>query len=117
MMNQLYMAVGGLTVLANVGACLADLAKAPFVLKTSDEVGVPPSWIPTLAVLKAAGAFGLVAGLLGVPAIGTAAAAGLVVFFIGAIAFHIRAGVLYNVAFPGLFLALAGTSLALSILT
>jgi hypothetical protein len=112
-MNHLYMAVAGLTILANAGAAAGDFAKADFVLKTADEVGVPRSTVPLLGALKGAGAVGLLLGLLGVPAIGTAAAAGLVAFFLGAISFHIRARVLYNIAFPGLFLALAVMSLVL----
>lgn len=113
-MNYVYTAVAGLTIVLNAGAAAGDFAKADFVLKTSDEVGVPRSSVPVLAALKAAGALGLLLGLLGVPLIGTAAAAGLVVFFIGAIAFHIRARVFYNIAFPAFFLALAAASLFLS---
>ena len=43
----------------------------------------------TLGVLKAAGALGLLIGIR-VPAVGIAAAAGLVLFFIGAIITHLR---------------------------
>jgi hypothetical protein len=43
-----------------------------------------------LGILKAAGAIGLLVGI-GVPLIGTAAAVGLVLFFIGAIITHLRA--------------------------
>ena len=39
--------------------------------------------------------------------------AGLVLFFIGALATHVRARVLYNLAFPGFYLALAIGSLVL----
>jgi hypothetical protein len=42
-----------------------------------------------------------------------AAGAGLALFFIGALAVHVRARVLYNLAFPGLYLALAIGSLVL----
>ena len=41
-----------------------------------------------------------------------AAAAGLVVFFVGAVLTHLRAGVLYNIAFPGAYLCLSAASLA-----
>ncbi|SKW41177.1 putative invasion protein [Mycobacteroides abscessus subsp. abscessus] len=43
---------------------------------------------------------------------GLAAAIGLVAFFIGAVGVHIRSNVLHNVAFPGVFLALALGSVA-----
>jgi hypothetical protein len=114
-MNHAYLAVAGTTILVNAFAAVADFARAGFVLKTSGEVGVPQRWIPLLGALKAAGAIGLLLGVLGVRALGTAAAAGLVIFFIGAMTFHIRARVIYNLAFPGFFLALATASLVLSL--
>lgn len=114
-MNSAKLAVTGITILANAAIVAADVAKADVVLKTSDEVGVPRSWLPLLAALKAAGALGLLLGLLGVPVIGTAAAAGLVLFFSGALIAHIRARVFYNIAFPGFYFSLAVASLLLSI--
>jgi DoxX-like family len=42
--------------------------------------------------LKTAGAAGLLLGLIGVPVIGTAAAIGLILFFVCAIYTHVRAG-------------------------
>ncbi|MGW2749103.1 DoxX family protein [Streptomyces sp. NPDC001450] len=100
-------------VLANAGIAAADLARAPFVLANSSAVGVPAAWLPTLALLKAAGAAGLLLGLLGVRPLGVAAGLGLVLFYIGALAVHVRARALHNIAFPGLFLALAAGALAM----
>jgi hypothetical protein len=77
---------------------------------------VPRSTLPALAALKLAGAAGLLVGLLAVRPIGTAAAVGLVVFFVGAVAVHLRARVLHNIAFPGAYLVAAATSLALAVL-
>lgn len=110
-----YIAVSVITIVANAGIVVADLAKADFVVANSAEVGVPRSSLPVLAALKAAGAAGLVLGLLGLDVIGIAAAAGLTAFFAGAIAVHLRARVFYNIAFPGTFLALALASLTLAI--
>jgi DoxX-like family len=45
-----------------------------------------------IGTLKVAGAVGLLFGLVGVPLIGTAAAIGLILFFVCAIYTHIRAG-------------------------
>jgi hypothetical protein len=101
------------TLIVNAAAAAADLLRARFVLANSAQVGVPEAWIPLLGALKAAGAAGLLVGLLWVRPIGIAAAIGLVLFFIGAIATHIRARVLYNLAFPGFYLALAVGSLIL----
>ncbi|ALR13651.1 DoxX family protein [Mycobacteroides saopaulense] len=101
-----------LCVLANGFEVGAKAVKAEAVLKNSGEVGVAPRWLPYLAVIEGAGVVGLVIGLAGVRQLGLAAAIGLVVFFIVAIAVHVRAKVLYNIAFPGVFLALAVGSVA-----
>ncbi|MEV5876382.1 DoxX family protein [Streptomyces sp. NPDC052101] len=101
-------------VLANAGIAAADLAKAPFVLANSAEVGVAPTWLPSLALLKAAGAAGLLLGLLGLRPLGIAAGVGLVLFYLGALTAHVRARVFHNIAFPGLFLALAAGALVLT---
>jgi hypothetical protein len=99
------------TSVANLGIALADFASAKFVLKNSAEVGVSTKWLPILGALKAAGAVGLLLGLLGVRPIGIGTALGLVAFFIGAVATHVRARVFYNIAFPIAYLALAIASL------
>jgi hypothetical protein len=65
--------------------------------------------------VKLAGAAGLIVGLLGLRALGIAAAVGLVLFFVGAVATHLRAQVLYNIAFPGAFLCLSAASLTLMV--
>jgi len=57
------------------------------------KAGVPESWLTfPIGALKTAGAVGLLLGVLGVPLIGTAAAAGLVLFFVCALYTHMRAG-------------------------
>ena len=104
------------TILANLGVAALDVAGAGFVLRNSAEVGVPRSWLPVLSALKAAGAAGLLLGLLGVPVIGTAAAIGLAAFFVGAVIAHLRARVYHNIAFPLAYLALATASLLLGVL-
>jgi hypothetical protein len=114
-MDSIYIAVTSITIAINAGMAAADFARAKFVLANSAQVNVPPSWLPVLAALKAAGAVGLVLGLLGVRVIGIAAAAGLVLFFIGAMTAHIRARVYYNIAVPGTYLLMACASLALAV--
>ncbi len=109
-----YAIITVIAILVNAGIAIADFLRAEFVLANSAEVGLPQTWLPWLAALKAAGAAGLLLGLMGVPVIGVAAATGLVLFFIGAIAAHIRARVYYNIAFPGGYLALAAASLVLA---
>jgi hypothetical protein len=99
------------TIILNAGIGLADLAKARFVLATSAAVDVPPGWLPLLGTLKLAGAAGLLLGLLGVEPIGVAAAIGLVLFFTGAIAAHVRARKFATGVAPLAFLGLAVASL------
>ncbi|WP_189864812.1 DoxX family protein [Streptomyces poonensis] len=110
-----YVTVTVLTVLANAVIAAADFARARFVLANMAEVGVQRAWLPWLGVLKAAGAAGLLLGLMGVPVIGVAAATGLVLFFAGAVAVHLRARVLHNIAVPGAYLGLAIASLVLAV--
>lgn len=56
-----------------------------------DMKRLPRSWAPILGLLLAAGALGLLAGFA-VPLLGTLAAAGLVLYFIGALIAHLRVG-------------------------
>jgi hypothetical protein len=113
--SSVYVVVVAITALANVAIAIADYARAGFVLANSAEVGVPRSWLPFLATAKLAGAAGLVLGLVAAPGLGVAAAVGLVAFYVGAVAAHLRARVFHNLAFPGLYLALATASLVLAL--
>lgn len=110
-----YAVIAAVTIAANASIAVADLARARFVLANMDEVGVPRSWLAPLGILKAAGAAGLLLGLLGLRALGMAAAIGLVVFFAGALATHVRARVFHNIAFPGAFFALAIATAVLAV--
>ncbi|SPM36446.1 membrane protein [Mycobacterium rhizamassiliense] len=112
-MHTAYLTVTLITAVVTAGIAVADFVPAKFVLANSAEVGVPRSWLRPLAAVKLAGATGLVVGLLGLPWLGIAAATGLVLFFVGAVATHLRAHVLYNIAFPGAYLCLSAASLAL----
>ena len=83
------------------------------------NAGVPESWLTfPIGTLKTAGAVGLLLGVIGVPLVGTAAAAGLILFFVCALYTHLRAGD-YSPQF-GLaigFLLLAGAALGLDLAT
>ncbi len=78
-----------------------------------DRAGVPRSWLPKLAALRAAGALGLIVGLA-VPAVGTAAAVGVVLYFAGAVITHLRAR-WYDVSYPSTYMVLATASLVLGL--
>ncbi|MET7291191.1 DoxX family protein [Streptomyces griseoloalbus] len=112
-------AVTLLTAALNAGIAAADLTRARFVIANSAQVGVPRSWLPWLATLKLAGAAGLLLGLIdaALRPLSIAAACGLVLLYLGALTFHLRARVLHNLAFPGFYLATAVASLALAIST
>lgn len=114
-MTVAYVVVTVATMVVNVWAAVVDFLRARFVLANAADVGVPESWLPMLGALKAAGGAGLLLGLLGVEPIGVAAAAGLVLFFVGAVGAHVRVGAYAKIAFPAGFLALAGGCLALSV--
>jgi hypothetical protein len=110
-----YVTITVITIAANGWVAAADLVGARSVVANMDEVRVPRSWMKPLAVLKGAGAAGLLLGLLGLRPLGIAAAIGLVLFFIGALAAHVRAGVFHNIAFPGAYFALAVASAVLAV--
>ncbi len=109
-----YVVVAAVTILANAWATVADLLPARFVLATMAEVGVPRSWLVPLGLVKGAGVAGLLIGLLGVRPLGIAAAIGLMLFFIAALAVHVRARVFRNIAAPATYFALATASAVLA---
>jgi len=68
-------------------------------------VGVPLAWYRYLAACEAAGALGLMVGLA-IPAIGVAAAVGIILYFIGATLAHVRARDLKGLPAPVVLLVL-----------
>lgn len=114
-MSAAYLVVTLITIVATGGIALPDFVAARFVLANSAEVGVPRSWLVPLGGLKLAGACGLALGLLGLKALGIAAATGLVLYFVGAVVAHLRARVFHNIAFPAGYLLLSATTLALAL--
>ncbi|NUT96301.1 MAG: DoxX family protein [Saccharothrix sp.] len=116
-----YVVVTGVTVVANLAAAAVDFARSKWVLANMAAYGLPSSWIVPLGVVKTAGAVGLAVGLVGTATgtavaegIGTAAAVGLVLYFIGAVGVVARARRWGDVVYPAAFLALAVASLVLA---
>ncbi|MFI7680050.1 DoxX family protein [Actinophytocola sp. NPDC049390] len=103
----MYVVLTLVTAAVNLWAAVADFLHARFVLNNAAQLDLPSAWVPALGALKAAGAAGLLLGLVGVPLIGTAAAAGLVLFFVGAVGIHVWKRIFHNIAYPAVFLALA----------
>lgn len=85
-----YAVVASLTSLLLFVSAVGKFTKQPPVVENvSVRAKVPLSWFPALASLQALGGAGLIMGLW-VPAIGIAAAAGLTLYFVGAVAAHLR---------------------------
>ncbi|MFL5908811.1 MAG: DoxX family protein [Solirubrobacterales bacterium] len=87
-------------------AAIRKLSHGPEVVQAYARAGVPESWLNALAVTLLVGAMGLLLGILWMP-LGVAAAIAVAIYFLVAIAFHIRAGDLAN----------AGTPVAIELLT
>jgi DoxX-like family len=106
-------------VVSVIGAALVGFSavsvfvKAKWVVEPITAYGVPRRWWPWLGTAKAAGAVGLLVGLA-VPVIGTLAAIGLVLYFIGAVATVIRARWYSHVPYPLIYMAPAVAVLALA---
>lgn len=86
--------------------------RAQWVVQPLADYGIPRSWWPWLGTAKAAGAAGLLAGLL-LPLIGVLAGVGLVVYFAGAVCTVIRARRYAHIPFPLLYAAPVVGALAL----
>ncbi|WP_406279012.1 DoxX family protein [Embleya sp. NBC_00896] len=85
-----YIVVGGLLAAVLTASAVLTFTRNAQIVTEMAELGVPVGWFPGLAAAKAAGVVGLVAGLV-VPALGIAAAVGLILYFIGAVVTHLRA--------------------------
>ncbi|GAA2981507.1 DoxX family protein [Kitasatospora sp. NPDC006786] len=89
-------------------------AGAEYVVKPLADYGVPRAWWTWLGVAKAAGALGLLAGLA-VPAVGYAAAVGVILYFLGAVITVLRARAYAHVPFPLVYMAPTAASLVLAL--
>ncbi|MFI5694619.1 DoxX family protein [Kribbella sp. NPDC051586] len=85
-----YVAVTVVAAIAYASAAVLNFTHNKSITATAERLHVPVSWQVPLGMLLAAGALGLVAGFA-VPALGAVAACGLVLYFVAAAAFHIRA--------------------------
>ncbi|QEV04918.1 DoxX family protein [Streptomyces prasinus] len=96
-----------------VFSAIGKLRKDPAQLKVMQTVGFPADKLWLLATAEAAGAAGLLFGLLWWP-LGVAAAIGVILYFIGAVGSHLRVrDPATNAAIP-LVLAIAALTLRLA---
>jgi len=101
-----YVIVAVVLALMSVGTATAKIRGLEPAISGLIAAGVPRSWFVPLALLNLAGAGGLLIGI-GWRPLGIAAAAGLLLYFLGALGFHVRAK-----AFAGLPMALVFTVLS-----
>jgi hypothetical protein len=88
-MHVTYLVTTILAALASGYAAALNFVGAESVKLVADRVQVSRAWMVPLGTLLASGAVGLLTGFA-VPALGTAAAIGLVVYFICAVSAHLR---------------------------
>ena len=86
------------------------LVKDERIVKPLTGIGVPLSWFPLLATAEIAGALGLLVGIFFAP-LGIAAAIGTILYFVGAIIFHVRASDLKGLPAPAVMLLLGALAL------
>lgn len=85
-----YVGVTVVTAIACAYAAVLNFTHDKSVAAIAERLRVPVPWMVRLGFLLAAGSIGLVAGFA-VPVLGTAAACGLVLYFVCAAGFHFRA--------------------------
>jgi hypothetical protein len=88
-MYVIYLVITILAAAANGYAASLNFVGAESVKVAADRVQVSRAWMVPFGTLLASGAVGLLAGFA-VPALGTAAAIGLVLYFICAVTAHLR---------------------------
>ncbi|MFV2120411.1 DoxX family protein [Streptomyces sp. Act-28] len=113
-MHIAYVTVTIIGAVFNGAAAVTYLIGHEFPKSQADMKGIPRKYVPVLGMLLAAGTVGLLAGLA-VPLLGTLAAGGLVLYFIGAIIAHLRVGS-RDIAGGIVFLATAVAALTLGLL-
>jgi hypothetical protein len=93
-------------------SAIRKLSHRPEVVQAYLRAGVPEDKLDYLAVTLLAGAAGLLVGLLWAP-LGIAAALALVVYFLVAMVFHVRAGDAEHLPTPLVMALLAAAALTL----
>jgi len=96
---------------------VGKIRRDPLQVKVLHEtIGIPFKYFSLLAACEFAGTVGIVFGIWW-PPIGIAAGIGLVLYFVAAIGFHLRAGDVKGIGSAAFMLVFAAGALALRILT
>ncbi|MGX6606120.1 DoxX family protein [Micromonosporaceae bacterium Da 78-11] len=86
-----YVTVTAVAAVLTGSAAVTYLIGHDYPKAQADLKRLPRSWVPRLGLCLAAGSLGLLVGFA-VPLVGTLAAAGLVLYFVGALVAHLRVG-------------------------
>lgn len=115
-MHTAYLVVTYIAIAFDGFSGIAALVHFAPILPGMASAGVPISWLRfPIGTLKTLGTLGLIAGLW-IPAIGIAAAAGLVIFFVCAVYTHVlNEDITGQMVFGGFLLALNCVALAVVI--
>ena len=105
-----YLTCTCLAALACAYAVYLNVTHARSIIDTARRLDISASLTVPFGILLGSAATGLLAGLA-VPGLGTAAAVGLVAYFVIALAAHLRAHD-FQLAWPLVYLSLAGAALA-----
>ena len=116
-MNAAYFAITAAMALMVMFSGVGKIRRDPRqVAVVHETVGVPLRYLPFLAACEFAGGLGLVIGIWWSP-LGVAAAAGLVLYFVGAVVSHLRVGDVKGLGPAAFMLTLAAGALVLRVLT
>jgi uncharacterized membrane protein YphA (DoxX/SURF4 family) len=112
-----YAVIAVLLALGLLPSAWTKLTRQERVVQTfTGQLGVPLGLYPFLAACEIAGAAGLIIGLWYRP-LGTAAAAGVALYFVGAIGAHLRKNDVKGIVTPVLILILSTAALVLRIVS
>lgn len=115
-MHSAYLVVTFIAIAFDGFSGIAALVHFAPILPGMESAGVPVSWLTfPIGTLKTLGTVGLIVGLW-IPAVGVAAAAGLVVFFVCAVYTHVLAhDISGQMMFGGFLLALNCAALGVAL--
>jgi uncharacterized membrane protein YphA (DoxX/SURF4 family) len=113
-MSIAYDIVGILLALILLASAVGKLTHLTPVVDNLTGLGVPLGMFPYLAACEITGAIGLVIGLW-YPPLGTAAALGVVLYFVGAVSAHLRKSDFKGVPTAAIMLVAATTALLLQV--
>lgn len=109
-MHAAYLTLTCLTALACAYAAYLSVTRAAMITETAQRLHIPASLMRPFGILLGSAGAGLLVGFA-VPGLGTAAAAGLVAYFVIAVATHLRARD-YHLSWALIYLSLAAATLA-----